>query len=260
MTHFIPTVSTQVVPPPPFVESSAPLAAFLEVHRESLIASVNAAFPPIVTRAEVRSDLLRKPLGRQAEAITALAHVLQHNRWAMLIGEMGSGKSFTGVAAAYHCQAACQAGNKRILILVPPHLTKKTVREVETTVPNVRTRILRSVSDVEALRTLPADKPLFVVLSRERAKLSHCWRAAYTLKRQSVYYRNLQRWVHHKTPACPRCGNVLETDEGLITAAELEKKKYTCPSCTESLWQADNTGVRRYALAHYIADKLPGFF
>lgn len=259
MTHLIPTVSTQALPPP-LVESSASLAAFLEVHRESLIASVNAAYPPIVTRAEVRSDLLRRPLGRQGEAITALAHVLQHKRWAMLIGEMGSGKSFTGVAAAYHYQAACQAGNKRILILVPPHLTKKTVREVETTVPNVRTRILRSVSDVEALRTLPTDKPLFVVLSRERAKLSHGWRAAYTLKRQSVYYQDLQRWVHHKTPACPRCGNVLETDEGLTTVADLEKKKHTCPSCTEPLWQADNTGVRRYALAHYIADKLPGFF
>ena len=243
-----------VQPPPELLDSSGSLADFFGSHRESLVASVNASYPPIITRADVPADLLRTPLGRQAEVITALAQSLQTSPWTFSIGEMGTGKSFTGIAAAY------KAGCKRVLILVPPHLTKKTVREVETTVPNARTRILKCISDVEALREIPDDRPLFVVLSREKAKLSHGWRAAFTLKRQSVYYPDLQRWMHYRQPACPRCGSILETDEGILEIEDLRKKKHACPACDEQLWQADNAGVRRYALAHYIVKKLRGFF
>lgn len=239
---------------PELVDTTDSLADFLGIHRESLVASVNAAYPPIITKAEVPSELVRTPLGRQAEAITALAQTLKSSSWSFLVGEMGTGKSFTGIAAAY------KAGFRRVLILVPPHLTKKTVREIETTLPNVRTRILKSISDVEALRDIPDDKPMFVVLSREKAKLGHGWRAAFTFKRRSVYYPDLNRWMHYPYPACPKCGSILETDEGIIKVEDIEKKKHACPGCNEQLWQADNEGVRRYALAHYIVKKLRGFF
>ena len=239
---------------PELKDTNGSLASFLETHRESLIASVNASYPPIITKADVPAELVRKPLGRQAEAITALSQTLKTSRFSMLIGEMGTGKSFTGIAAAY------KAGFRRVLILVPPHLTKKTVREIETTLPNVRTCILKSISDVEALRDIPDDKPLFVVLSREKAKLSHGWKAAFTLRRRSVYHRDLNRWMHYHYPACPKCGGILETDEGIVEVEDIERRRHACPACGEQLWQADNEGVRRYALAHYIVRKLRGFF
>ena len=59
------------------------------------------------------------------------------------------------------------AGFQRILALCPPHLVPKWKREVEHTLPLARAAIVESITVLEMLR------PLFVVMSRERAKLSY---------------------------------------------------------------------------------------
>ena len=61
-------------------------------------------------------------------------------------GEMGTGKTFIGAAAAY------MAGFQRVLILCPPHLVPKWKREVEMTVPGARAAIVESITDLEMLR------------------------------------------------------------------------------------------------------------
>ena len=78
---------------------------------------------------------------------------------------MGTGKTFIGAAAAH------MAGFRRVLVLCPPHLVPKWRREVEMTVPGARAAIVESITDLERLRFSIGPGPLFVVMSRERAKL-----------------------------------------------------------------------------------------
>jgi ribosomal protein S27AE len=229
------------------------LVSFLETYKTGITQAVTDAYPPLVTRAEPIPGLLRKPLGYQAEAITAVAMSLEEHRNTLFVGEMGTGKSFCSIASAY------KAGMQRTLVMCPPHLVEKWAREVHETVPGARTRILESITQIEALRWDVSTGPLFAILSREKAKLSHAWRPAYVMRKKRLK-DDLGHWSTFSYPSCPRCGEVLETPEGLLSHDDLAKKRRTCQWCGEQLWQADPKGLRRYALGHYIAEKLPGFF
>ena len=113
--------------------------------------------------------MLRSPLGAQADAIRAAALSLDVHRGTTVVGEMGTGKTFIAASAAH------MAGFRRVLVLCPPHLTRKWKREVEDTVPEARAVIVASITDLERLRLSHGPGPLFVVMSRERAKLSYRW-------------------------------------------------------------------------------------
>ena len=235
---------------PTLIDSTMPLGEFLETHKAGITEAVTRAYPPLVTQAEPTPGLLRQPLGRQAEAITAVALSLREHRNTLLVGEMGTGKSFCSIASAF------KTGMQRTLVMCPPHLVEKWAREVHETVPGVRTRIIESVSQVEALRWDVGTGPLFVILSREKAKLGHGWKPAY-VPRKVLLKDDLGRWSTFVRPTCPSCGGVLETDEGLLTHEELAKKKHTCGWCDEQLWQAEPV-PRRFALGHYIATSPSG--
>ena len=237
---------------PALTDSTMTLASFLETHRDGIIEAVTRSYPPLVTQAEPVPGLLRQPLGRQAEAITAVALSLREHNNTLLVGEMGTGKSFCSIASAY------KAGMQRVLVMCPPHLVEKWAREVHETVPGVRTRILESITQVEALRWDVGAGPLFAILSREKAKLGHSWKPAYVPKK-TLLKDDLGRWSTFIQPTCPSCAGVLETDEGLLTHEELAKKKHVCPWCDEQLWQAEPV-PRRFALGHYIAKRLPDYF
>ena len=228
------------------------LATFLETYKTGITEAVTKAYPPLITRADPLPDLLRRPLGAQAAAITATALSLQEHRNTILVGEMGTGKSFSSIASAH------KAGLQRVLVMCPPHLVEKWAREVHETISGARTRILESMTQVDALRWDTGTGPLFAILSREKAKLSHGWRPAYLEQKRT---RRLLdgRAYRERVPACPRCGVVLETDEGLLTHEDLAKKKRTCVGCFEQLWQAEPV-PRRFALGHYIAKRLPDYF
>jgi superfamily II DNA or RNA helicase len=238
---------------PTLTDSTMPLAEFLETYKAGITKAVTDAYPPLVTRAEPIPGLLRKPLGYQAEAITAVALSLREHRNTLLVGEMGTGKSFCSIASAY------KAGMQRVLVMCPPHLVEKWAREIHETVPGAKTRILESITQVEALRWEVGTGPLFAILSREKAKLSHAWRPAYVMRKKRLK-DDVGHWSTFSYPSCPGCGEVLETPEGLLTHDDLARKRRTCDWCGEQLWQADPKGPRRYALGHYIAEKLPGFF
>lgn len=236
----------------PLLESRMPLSTFLERYREGLIEAVAKAYPPRVQHLDPLPPLNRRPLGRQHDAITAVAVSLKQHRGTHLVAEMGCGKTFVSLAATH---AACM---QRILVVCPPHLVEKWAREVHHTVPNARARILTSIRDINALLHDPTPGPLVAILSREKAKLGHRWTPAYTRKHH--HDRDADgRPRTVRLPACPTCGRVLETDDGLFTHQDLAKKKHGC-SCGAPLWQADCTGPRRYPLAHYIAKKLRGYF
>ena len=149
------------------------LGEFIDKFKDAIARRVVESYPPLYCPSEnggILPPLLRKPLGAQADAIRGAALSLKAHRGTTVVGEMGTGKTFIGAAAAH------MAGFKRILVLCPPHLTRKWKREVEETVPFAGAAIVTSITDLEKLRLFAGSGPLFVVMSRERAKLSYRWK------------------------------------------------------------------------------------
>jgi len=195
-------------------------------------------------------------MGAQADVIRACALSLTTHRATNLVGEMGTGK--TTIATA----AATLAGFERVLVLCPPHLVRKWQREVKATAPSANAVIVRTISDLEKVRHI-GGWPLFVILSREQAKLSYRWKPAVAARHVvagSAAARDEQGEVVALS-CCPACFSPIVDDEGLpLEPADLGRKKHTCDQCHGPLWQADCCGPRRYPLADYIARRMPGYF
>ena len=171
---------------------------------------------------------------------------------------MGTGKTFIAASAAY------MAGFKRVLVLCPPHLTRKWKREVEETVPGARAVIVASITDLERLRTATGDGPLFAVMSRERAKLSYRWQPA-VVERWATsggrLVRDEETGEPFRVPCCPDChAQVVDKDGVPLSGRDLARRKRTCSECGSALWQADRSGPKRYPLSDYVKHRLRGFF
>ncbi len=237
------------------------LGEFIDKFRDAIARRVVESYPPLYRPSEkggVLPRLLRKPLGAQADAIRGAALSLEAHRGTTVVGEMGTGKTFIGAAAAY------MAGFRRVLILCPPHLVPKWKREVEMTVPGARAAVVESITDLERLRLSIGPGPLFVVMSRERAKLSYRWKAA-VIERWAAsggrLVRKKETGEPFRVPCCPDCTAQVEDRDGVpLTDRDLNRKKHTCADCGSPLWQADRSGPRRYPLADYVKHRMKGFF
>ena len=138
------------------------LGGFIDTFKDAIAKRVVESYPPLYRPSEnggTLPRLLRKPLGAQADAIRGAALSLKAHRGTTVVGEMGTGKTFIGAAAAH------MAGFERILIICPPHLVPKWKREVEMTVPGARAAIVKSITDLERLRLSVGSGPLFAVMS-----------------------------------------------------------------------------------------------
>ena len=138
------------------------LGEFIDTFKDAIARRVVESSPPLYRPSEACTqpgpgngrkfpDLLRTPLGAQEDAIRGAVLSLDAHRGTTVVGEMGTGKTFIAAAAAH------MVGFRRILILCPPHLTKKWKRgqrrrEVEETVPGARAAIVTSITDLERLR------------------------------------------------------------------------------------------------------------
>lgn len=91
---------------------------------------------------------------------------------AILLGEIGSGKSCVSLSAAL------TIGSKRPLILCPPHLLTSWRNEIAAVSSKVDVRVLHSISDLESVASDTSDQVIVSLLSRETAKLSHSWEGA----------------------------------------------------------------------------------
>ena len=236
--------------------------------------------------------LLRRPLGMQEKVIRATAQSMAENRGTNIVGEMGSGKTFLAIGASK------MAGFKKIVVICPPHLVRKWYREVKQTLPkqDADVEIVRSVTDMQRLDRNYRDskKPLYVIMSRETAKLSHSWSPAPSVTlplargrildrdhggRWAPRYRNGQtaqemRENLERLPTCPDCGSfVIDDDDNPLTTEELvsDRRKRTCVSpreddpntpCGAPLWQAGRGSMKRsrIGLAEYAKKKMRGFF
>ena len=108
------------------------------------------------------------------------------------------------------------------------------------------------------------DGPLFAVMSRERAKLSYRWQPAIVERWAAARGRLFlddATGEPFRVPCCPDChAMVLDTDGVPLTERDLSRRRRTCNACGSALWQADNSGPRRYPLADYIKHRMAGFF
>ena len=237
------------------------LGGFIDTFKDAIAKRVVESYPPLYRPSEnggTLPRLLRKPLGAQADAIRGAALSLKAHRGTTVVGEMGTGKTFIGAAAAH------MAGFERVLIICPPHLVPKWKREVEMTVPGVRAAIVESITDLERLRLSVGSGPLFAVMSREKAKLSYRWMPA-VIQRWAVSKGRLLREEEtgepFRVPCCPDCtAQVVDKDGVPLTFADLNRRKHTCAACDTPLWQADRSGPARYPLADYIKHHMRGFF
>jgi hypothetical protein len=221
------------------------LFQFIETFQDAITRAVLRTYPPLYT-ARNRNDwgfdlrtLRRRPLGAQGDAIRAVALSLQRHRGTNLVGEMGTGKTTIAAAAAH------LAGSRRVLVLCPPHLVRKWQREVLATVPGAGATIVRTLTDLERL-SLMGGRPLFVILSRERAKLSYRWSPAVEERRAIDDGGHLLRNEDGeplRRLCCPACFAPIMDDEGLpLEREELARKKRCCQECAGPLWQADRSG------------------
>ena len=229
------------------------LADFLDdwgdVLKSQVVENMDPVFNPKLEDAwdlaarEKLEHLARPPFESQTQrGILPVARSLfkEDYKAATLVGEMGVGKTFMGLAVAY----LDPKPNKRICIQCPGHLVKKWIREAQQTIPNCVCINLndKSLSSLLAHKQ-ECKKPVGVevwVIGKERAKLH------FQRKKQTIFRRG-------GVESCPECGKPVE-DTGNDQAP-------VCEHCKARMWTADRDKVRRYAKAEFIKRYLPkGFF
>ena len=237
--------------PSPYELPTQDLNEFLKEHhqeiRQLLIENYKPTYDP-TTDTRPLPPLRRRPLGAQELVIRATAERLDGPGYACIVGEMGVGKTYIAIAAA-----AAAKDVRRIIVLVPPHLTHKWKREIEMTLPSrlVHAEVVTSLSQLQRLRTRfgPGGRDhriLFAVVSHWQAKTSHYWRAVASTSNPTGHRRRLT------LPICPDCGTKV-TDEDLINRIQAIKPKHKvrCPAvrsnargeqrvCNGALWCSDN--------------------
>ena len=213
----------------------------------------------------------KKPFAVQAEVIKAATKTFdQGKRCVYLPAEMGSGKTIMGIATALLLKP-----NPRVVVMCPPHLVRKWIREIASCLPGCKAVNLNGRQCQTILRVLiesPEPRgPEFYVIGREKAKIGYRWRPAVVRTKEGLF--------------CPRCGGAL-VDEDLMPLDVFGtnrqgrvKKKFVCPNavpkwrvdatgqphlsyvpCNEPLWQADGDGPRKYMPALFIKKRLRGWF
>jgi SNF2 family DNA or RNA helicase len=224
------------------------LADFLEEWGDTLKAQVLRNMQPVYSgktedewdrQARVQlQNLLRTAFpGQITKGILPVAKAFYHadNKAAFLVGEMGAGKSFMGLAVLY----LMPQKNKRVLIQCPGHLVHKWIREAKMTIPdctcvNLNGKSLDVLLANKLARTTPKGTEIWV-MGKERAKL---------------HYQRVRQWMKIQgQPCCPACGASVDPDS-------LE----VCIKCRARMWAADKDRVRRYAKAEFIKRYLPNNF
>ena len=74
------------------------LAGFIDTYRDAIARRVVESYPPLYRPSESNTRLprlLRSPLGAQGDAIRGAALSLRANRGTTVVGEMGTGKTFS---------------------------------------------------------------------------------------------------------------------------------------------------------------------
>jgi hypothetical protein len=121
-------------------------------------------------------------LPRQREDAVALTRAVRRYGVGHLVAEMGFGKSRVSLAAVE------LMGAYPALVICPPHLVDKWVREARGAVPGAEAHVVESIGELEDLRSrYTPEQKLIAVISRSKIKLGPGWQQVsarrYTLSR-----------------------------------------------------------------------------
>lgn len=285
------------------------LAEFVDKWRDVLTRQVMETFVPLYRfdlEAEgihVQSTLnrlskhRRVPGRKETGLFPAQKHVtvalwkrLHTSNSAILVGEMGVGKTSISTAVS-ELLGQCDRDPRPTLILCPPHLVAKWVREVQQIVPMAFAMPLYRLTDVtqfvRQVNQLAPGTPAYAVLSKEMAKLGSGWRPAYIIRHRYTREQITEQESvveKDKVFACARCGAPIYHTEGgqqialVRDPSYFEDRKRSCSECHEPLFQmvhlngaahsidprlfeADTRPTtQRYPIAEFIARRYRGFF
>lgn len=261
------------------LEGEERLKPFFETWIEPLAEAVRSRFRPLYELAlpedltPVFADLSRhRPLpGRkecglfpaQAHAAAAvLERFREGSRFAVLVGEMGVGKTTAAlaVAAGMCARKSARAGRPRpflAVVMCPTHLTAKWKREAEEVWPGARAAVVDSVAQAARFvrRALASPgAPHVMVVSKEMAKLGPGWEPAC----------NVHRYDHSEAYRCPDCGSEIVDGDGapIRNPDYLQEKPRACPTCGAALWQYtrrfEKESNPRWPIGDFLARRFPG--
>lgn len=221
------------------IDQVQPLSKFMHRYGDQIGAHILSTYRPLYnfdpTPEESaildRLGTKRKPLPGQEKPgllptqrhiATGVARAIRKHGVGNIQGEMGVGKSIGG-AAVLELLNAYPA-----IVLCPPHLVPKWIREIEETIPGAKgielARIGRNASDpgdindvrrfLEMYKSGALGPKAVAVLAHTSAKYGAGWQHAAVLRK--VYdpeYGEMEQVL-----ACPRCGTPIEvTERGGIT-------------------------------------------
>jgi len=239
------------------------LAEFLKDYKEVIRQYVIEELRPLYTPdgrktfSEQLSLLKRQPYLAQLDAIAGLTLALRKQPAAFLVGEMGVGKTLIACATVY------LLGMKNTLVLCPPHLVQKWEKEIKDTLPECEVIHIRSITGLCKSYDGPTSIPRFFILSRERAKLSYRWKPA-AISLRKIHYveeKGKRTPIVYNVLACPVCFREVKDGEGIpLSIQQLGRRKHKCLTCGSPLWEADKSGVRRFAISDFIKKYMKGRF
>jgi superfamily II DNA or RNA helicase len=254
------------------------LSDFMKAHGEKIAGHVLETYRPLYNLDPTADETVildtlgtgRKPLPgqerpgllpTQRHAATAMARSVRKNGVGNMQGEMGIGKTSIGAAviALLHAYPA--------LIVCPPHLVPKWIREIEEVIPGAHARELRRIgrnanemADVNDVRDfleqyqvatrnakekgLPAPRWVAVV-AHTSAKFGAGWQPA-------VVMRKTEHPLTGKRVdacACPACGKIItkEEDGFEVPVTDLKDLADKRRFCTNQIpgWQLDSRQQRK---------------
>lgn len=244
------------------IQDEKRLGAFMKTHGEGIAAQTLQAYQPLYgLKPTVRELAVLEPLGKarkplpgqpapgllpvQKHTAFALARVLRAHGAANAQGEMGVGKTTVGLAVTELLDAY------PALVLCPPHLVPKWMREAEDVIPGLQARELRrigkdgayEVNNVQAfLDDYAAGKlghKAVAVVASTVAKMGPGWTP---VVRARPVKENGVRQIRY---ACPQCEQFQVDERGdPVTDLDFFQKHRRFCSARIKGWQVDALGMR----------------
>ena len=255
------------------LEQILPLSEFIDQFGAGLLDAVNAQNPAVYTGQKtgpnslvwdkVMDGLLRDPFPEQREVVHAVCQLLAtaHQPAAVINGEMGTGKTMMGIAAA---AALHESGYKRCLVIAPPHLVYKWRREIIQTVPKAKVWVLNGTDTLRKLLLLRSmhvapEHPEYFILGRVRMRMGFNWSPSYMSRILTIGDGQLTQ--HLRVAACAACGTVLDDEDGkplqtFAAKAFLDNKRRACQHCDSPLWTLSRGQMQEKSQREQVSDAL----
>ena len=224
------------------------------------------------------------PYPQQADIANAIVKRLETENSVFIGAEMGCGKTLMSIMALYGLYKKTGKG-VRALLMVPPHLVEKWIREAKKALGDTvlqSVTVINNKADADEIRSLIGVKPKGVevyIVSREMAKLGYYWRP--------VNVKFIDEKTGKMIVKCPKCGSeqvvnknaksycknklsrlhgITATEDGDVKAEHIADEKQAYDEiCGEPLWQAtesEGSGkqIQRVPIMEYLKKYLPGGF